>query len=172
MFKGLVIVCLLFLAVAAPAAGMEISRIAEAANDDRCIVSVSLDAASIVGITEYIPPGSTVVSCSLPADQWKQSGNNLYLAVIGEDEITYVISGCRPEELSGTWIDLADGNRGSVSIAGEQVPSASADQEYNQVTSPSAATRSPTKAGNAASIAGLTLAALAFGAHTGRRKRR
>ncbi|MDD3090852.1 MAG: hypothetical protein PHH09_10755 [Methanoregulaceae archaeon] len=167
MFKGLVIVCLIFLAVAAPAAGMEISRVAEAADGGGCIVHVTLDESSIAGITEHIPPGSTVVSCSLPADQWRQSGNNLFLAVIGEDEVTYTVSGCRPEELSGTWIDLSDGNKGDVSMAG--VSSPPGNQEYNQDSHLSGATPLPTKAGNTASIAGLTLAAIAFAACAGRR---
>ncbi|HEU17400.1 MAG TPA: hypothetical protein ENO06_01565 [Methanolinea sp.] len=165
MFKGLVIVCLLFLVVAAPAAGMGISRTAEAVDGDGCIVHVTLDDASVVGITEHIPPGSTVSSCSLPADQWKQSGNNLYLAIIGEEEITYVVSGCRPEDLSGTWTDLSDGNAGPVPMAGEEVSSPS----DSQGTSPKKPTASPTKAGNTASIAGLTLAAIAFAACAGRR---
>jgi hypothetical protein len=167
MCKGLVIVCLLFLAVAAPAAGMEISRTAEAADGGGCIVHVTLDESSIAGITEHIPPGSTVVSCSLSADQWKQSGNNLFLAILGEDEVTYTLSGCRPEELSGTWIDLSEGNTGDVSMAG--VSSPTGNQEYNQDTHLSGATPLPTKAGNTASIAGLTVAALAIAACVGRR---
>lgn len=166
MFRALMIACLLFAAVVIPATGMEVTRTVEPGNDGTCNVYLKMDSLTTTGITENIPKGSAVASCSLPAYQWEQSGDHLFLAVIDEDEITYVIPNCRPEELSGTWIDLSDGTGGTVSGADETA----------QTTYPahdvSATTPLPTKAGTGPVAIGVSLATLGLAAFAVRRKER
>jgi hypothetical protein len=75
----------------------------------------------IGGITEEIPSGYTFLGSTHPHDQIRTDGSKLHFAVIGEESLTYTLSGDGIPEIIGTTLDLTDTNT-QLNIPTEQSP--------------------------------------------------
>ncbi|KAF5078050.1 hypothetical protein DSECCO2_143960 [anaerobic digester metagenome] len=72
-------------------------------------VRVTFPDGMIGGITEVIPAGYTFLRTTHPADQTRTDGSKVHFAILGEESITYTLSGPAIPEISGTVLDLTDG---------------------------------------------------------------
>lgn len=115
LIGGITLVVLCALLVQGAAAGA-VERSIEPAGISTYRVVLALPGETVAGITEILPPGMEVREVSLPAGQYRINGTTLFLAVIGEREITYFLQG--PENpagaLRGTWTDYLSGHGGTV----------------------------------------------------------
>lgn len=76
-------------------------------------VRVTFPDRMIGGVTEVIPAGYTFLGTTHPADQTRPDGSKIHFAILGEESITYTLSGPATPEISGTVLDLTDGNTSS-----------------------------------------------------------
>ncbi|OPY43470.1 MAG: hypothetical protein A4E40_00133 [Methanoregulaceae archaeon PtaU1.Bin059] len=125
------ILLLLFAVVVQGAFAGVVERSVEPAEQSTYRVVLTIAGERVAGITEVLPPGTEVREVSLPAGQYRVDGTTLFLAVIGEPEITYVVRA--PEDptgaIRGTWTDFVLDEGGTVAghadgTESPQVPSA------------------------------------------------
>ena len=123
MQQGTLVFALFIIALAvAPVCGAEISRAVVRGENNTSVVTLTVTGGSVLGVTETLPAGSAVISCSLPPEQCRVSAGSIHLAVIGEKEVSYVIQGADGGPGTGTWTDLSDGSQGTVLGAGQSQP--------------------------------------------------
>jgi hypothetical protein len=104
----------LFVTAVLPASAADVVRTVDAGQNGNYQVHLSFSGDPVIGVTERLPSGASLLSCSLPQEQWNLAGENLYLAVLGEPSITYAITVKESGELSGKWVDLSDGSTGNL----------------------------------------------------------
>ncbi|WP_054847434.1 hypothetical protein [Methanoculleus chikugoensis] len=63
----------------------------------------------IGGITEVIPAGYTYLGTTHPMDQTRTEESKVHFAILGEESITYTLSGPATPEINGTVLDLTNG---------------------------------------------------------------
>jgi hypothetical protein len=105
-----------------PVSGAGITRVVtgnDTASDVRLIVE---SGGPVFGITEVLPAGSRMASCSLPSDQYRLSEDHLNLVLIGEEEVSYTLEDGAGAGISGTWTDFSDGSQGAVADEGHVPP--------------------------------------------------
>jgi|GEM_PF-1293045 len=85
----------------------------------------------VAGISESIPAGYEVGDISVPPGQFRIDGNTLYIAILGERNVSYLLKGQEnPEKaIRGSWTDIATGERGGISAPGESGSPAGGDQQ-------------------------------------------
>jgi hypothetical protein len=68
---------------------------------------------TVAGITENFPAGMAVSDISLNPGQYQVNGTTLAMAVIGESEVSYLVSTQPGDsgEISGTFLDMLTGER-------------------------------------------------------------
>jgi hypothetical protein len=106
----------------APVSGAEIQRIVVKGDDNTSDVRLTITDGPLLGITETLPAGSNITSCSLPFEQYRISAGSLHLAVIGESEVAYTLRGGETDPISGTWTDFSDGSKGTILGEGQSLP--------------------------------------------------
>lgn len=72
-------------------------------------VRVTFPDGMIGGITEVIPAGYTYLGTTHPADQTRTEESKVHFAILGEESITYTLSGPATPEINGTVLDLTNG---------------------------------------------------------------
>lgn len=99
----------------------------------------------VAGISESIPRGYEVGEVSVPSGQFHVDGNTLYIAVLGEGNVSYLLrGGGNPEKaIRGSWADIETGESGSISAQGEAGSPASGDQEKDTSSPPKKAGLNP-----------------------------
>lgn len=72
-------------------------------------VRVTFPDGMIGGITEVIPAGYTYLGTTHPMDQTRTEESKVHFAILGEESITYTLSGPATPEINGTVLDLTNG---------------------------------------------------------------
>ncbi|MFA5295817.1 MAG: hypothetical protein WC382_09910 [Methanoregulaceae archaeon] len=153
MYKRILLAVILFLVLVFPVAAAGVTRSVDQGADGTATITLVVPAGATLGITEAIPEGAEVTSCSLPAAQWQRSGGFLHLALLDEPEASYTLTGITDGDITGTWVDFSNGSRGAVTPEGE---------DHGPVTSADAPGLPETpRAGSWPVLAGSVLAALA-----------
>lgn len=112
LIAGIVCITILILGVQGVAAG-SIERSVIPAGNSTYRVVLQLPQGTVAGITETFPAGMAVRDISLNPGQYQVNGTTLALAVIGESEVTYLVSTQPGDsgEISGTSLDMLTGER-------------------------------------------------------------
>jgi hypothetical protein len=120
LITGIVSFFLCAMLVQGAAAGI-VERSIEPAEPTTSRVVLTLPAETVARIVEVLPPGTEVSEVSLPPDQYRVEGTTLFLAVIGEREVSYLMHG-PPDSagaIRGTWTDYLSGEEGTVGVHGD-----------------------------------------------------
>jgi hypothetical protein len=110
----ILVLAALMLLVVSSASAAGITRAVEQGADQNWSIHLSYTGGPILGVTEIIPAGAVMTSCSLPPDQYRSSGDHLYFAVLGEPSFSYTLKAEGPVNIQGTWTDFSDGSSGQV----------------------------------------------------------
>ena len=115
LVTGIIPLIICAMLVQAAAAGI-VERSIEPSEHSTYRVVLTLPGETVAGIIEVLPSGMEVREVSLPPDQYRVDGATLFLAVIGEREITYLVHGQEDPAgvITGTWTDYLSGNEGTV----------------------------------------------------------
>ncbi len=79
-------------------------------------VSLQFPEGTVSGITETVLSGMTYKEISLPPEQYRIEGTTLFLAIIQEREVSYLVTG-KPgmtAEITGTYQDIITGEKGNL----------------------------------------------------------
>jgi len=115
LIAGIASILILILVVQCVAAG-SIERSVIPAGNSTYRVILQLPQGTVAGITETFPAGMIVHDISLNPGQYQVNGTTLTLAVIGESEVSYLVS-MEPggsSEISGTSLDMLTGERSAL----------------------------------------------------------
>lgn len=115
---GTVCLLILILVVQASATGVyERAIIPE--GDSTYRVSLQFPEGTVSGITETASSGMSYKEISLPPEQYRIEGTTLFLAIIGEREVSYLVTGKpgTPAEITGTYHDMNTGEQGNLPSA-------------------------------------------------------
>ncbi|MBN1193815.1 MAG: hypothetical protein JXA08_00470 [Methanomicrobiaceae archaeon] len=159
MQRRLILAVIFLVILVIPAAAAGVIRTADQGKDGITTVTLVVSAGSFLGITEIIPDGAVVTSCSLPPSQWRAEGTYLHMAILEEQDVSYSFTSTISGEPAGTWVNFSDGSRGSVTAAGDEGTPADGAEV---LPTPSSVMSAATQAGSSPILAGGTLAALAY----------
>lgn len=112
---GTACLLILLIVVQGSAAGI-LERSVIPAGDSTYTIILRIPENTVAGITETISGGMNYGEISLPAEQYRIEGTTLSLAVIGEREVSYLITG-KPgmtAEITGTFQDMNTGEKGNL----------------------------------------------------------
>jgi len=115
LIAGIACLTLLFLLVQGAMAS-PIERSVIPAGNSTYRVVLTMPEGTVAGITETLPEGITVSDVSLPSGQYQTNGTTLTLAVIEEQEVSYLITlnpGVKGEIL-GTSLSMLTGEKSSL----------------------------------------------------------
>lgn len=115
LITGIIPMIICAMLVQGVAAGI-VERSIEPSEPSSYRVVLTLHGETVAGIIEVLPSGMEVREVSLPPDQYRVDGTTLFLAVIGEREITYLVHGQENPAgaITGTWTDYLSGEEGTV----------------------------------------------------------
>lgn len=115
LIAGITCITILILVIQGAAAG-SIERSVIPAGNSTYRVVLHLPQGTVAGITETFPAGMVVRDISLNPGQYQVNGTTLAMAVIGESEVSYLVS-MQPGdsgEISGTSLDMLTGERSAL----------------------------------------------------------
>ena len=112
---GTVCLLILILVAQASAAGVHERAITPEGNSTYR-VSHQFPEGTVSGITETVSGGMSYKEISLPPEQYQIEGTTLFLAIIREREVSYIVTGKpgTPAEITGTFQDMNTGERGNL----------------------------------------------------------
>lgn len=112
---GITFAFILILMVQCATAGL-IERSVEPAGNSTYRVILSMPGETVAGITETVSGGTDFREVTLPPGQYRIDRTTLSLAVIGDREVSYLIT-VKPGEqgvISGTYINMVTGEEGTL----------------------------------------------------------
>jgi len=111
------VACILILILLAQASAASVyERAIIPQGDSTYRVSLQFPEGTISGITETISSGMTCKEISLPPEQYRIEGTTLFLAIIEEREVSYLVTG-KPgmtAEITGTYQNMITGEKGNL----------------------------------------------------------
>lgn len=143
-------------------AALPIERSVVPAEDSTYRVILRMPGVTVAGVTEVISEGVEFIEVFLPPEQYHISERTLSMAVIGEEEVSYLVS-VKPGhagEISGEWHDMLTGKNGT--LAGVRI----SDSGSVEIT-PISSADPPERDGAPANSAPLGLGILALALCTG-----
>lgn len=153
----ILVLAALMLLIVSSASAAGVTRAVEHGADQTWSILLSQTGGHILGVTEIIPAGAVMTSCSLPPGQYRSSGDHLYFAVLGEPSLTYTLTAQEPVTINGTWNDFSDGSSGQV------LPSVPGHLTGNATGTPAAPDNLPAPAATRAGDFPAMLAAVGTG---------
>jgi hypothetical protein len=102
-------------------AAYSVERTVISGEDGMYRVILDMPGGTVAGISESIPAGYRFAEVLLPPGQYRIDGDTLYIAVMGERNVTYLVEGKENPEraIRGVWRDIVTGENGTVHAAGE-----------------------------------------------------
>jgi hypothetical protein len=115
--KRALLLCILVVVLAAPAAAGSIERTITP-QEGGLDITLTVNDIPVGGIVETLPEGCTWMGTDHPEDRTRVSGEKVAFAIIGEETITYQVQGPQDaaEAFAGTWEDLLTGDSGVVGL--------------------------------------------------------
>lgn len=112
---GLACIIILILVVQGSAAG-SIDRAVVKTGDSTYRITLQFPEGTVTGVTETVSGGMDIQEVSLPDEQYQIDGTTLFLAVIGDSNVSYIVTTMpgEPGEISGTCQDMLTGVKGTI----------------------------------------------------------
>lgn len=115
LIGGVACLMLVILVVQGAVAG-SMERTVVKMNESTYRVTFQIPGETVAGITDVVSGGILIGDVSLPPDQFRIEGTTLSLAVIGEREVSYLVTLTpgEPGEITGTFKDMMTGQEGNL----------------------------------------------------------